>query len=239
MTKRKSRTPLKPHGRDLRVRDDPLNPDPGFADLYASLPEVEDLWPWLDWCREAQPPILYLGIGTGRIAAPLHRAGIEIVGVDAHPGMLEHVRQRVPEIECHQALIENLNLGRRFALVIGPSSILESDATLAAAIRHTRPGGRIGMEMMNPHWLAGASHRGVRIHRTADGVDVMEVDYRRPDGSTVVQVVEGWRPGPAPEDTSNRLSRFRLDLLWLGPRPDSILAETPTYYVLAGFPASR
>src|SRR5204862_278907 len=74
--------------RRNRVRDDPHRPDPGFADLYAALPEAEDLWPWLDWCREAKGPVLYLGIGAGRLAAPLLREGIQFVGVDAHPGML-------------------------------------------------------------------------------------------------------------------------------------------------------
>ncbi|HYM97999.1 MAG TPA: hypothetical protein VET26_11915, partial [Candidatus Sulfotelmatobacter sp.] len=75
----------------MTVRDDPHDPDPRFADLYASLPEADDLWPWLDWCLDADQPVLYLGVGAGRLAAPLHRAGIELVGVDAHPGMLEHL----------------------------------------------------------------------------------------------------------------------------------------------------
>ncbi|HVH63372.1 MAG TPA: class I SAM-dependent methyltransferase [Candidatus Dormibacteraeota bacterium] len=218
----------------MRVRDDPLDPDPGFADLYASLPELDDLWPWLDWCAESEPPVLYLGIGAGRIAAPVHRAGIEIVGVDAHPGMLEHARRRIPGIECHQVLIESLEVGRQFDLVIGPSSILESDTNLAAAARHVRPGGRIGMELMNPHWLTTTAHEGVRIDRTT-----MEVDYRLPDGSVVVQIVEDWRPGPAPEDAGNRMKRFGLDLLWLGGRPDAPLSRSPIYYVLAGLPISN
>ncbi len=203
----------------MRVRDDPLDPDPGFADLYASLPELDDLWPWLDWCTDA---------------APLHRAGIEIVGVDAHPGMLEYLRRRVPGIECHQALIENLDLGRQFDLVIGPSSILESDTNLAAAVRYVRPGGRIGMELMNPHWLTTTAHEGVRIDRMT-----MEVDYRLPDGSIVVQVVDDWQPGPAPEDADNRMRRLGLDLLWLGGRPDPQPAESPIYYVPAGLPISN
>lgn len=216
-----------------RVRDDPLHPDPGFADLYAALPEVEDLWPWLDWCLDARPPVLYLGIGAGRIAGPLHRSGIEIVGVDAHPGMLDRLRRRVPGIQRHQSLIEDLRLRRRFDLVIGPSSILESDVNLAAAVRHLKPGGRIGMELMNPLWLSTTRHKGVRLGR-----DRMEVDYRLPDGSIVVQVVRGWRPGPAPAQTKRRLARFGLQLLWLGPGAGHALSDSPTFYVLAGLPAT-
>lgn len=217
----------------MTVRDDPLRPDPGFADLYAALPDVDDLWPWLDWCLDATPPVLYLGIGTGRIAAPLQRAGIQFVGVDAHPGMLSHLRRRLPAVECHQSLIEHLRLKRRFDLVIGPSSILESDVNLAAAVRHLKPGGRVGMELMNPHWLRSTRHRGVRIRR-----DRLEVDYRLPDGSTVVQVVPGWHPGPSPEETRRRLGKFGLELVWLGARVGRTLIDTPTFYVLAGIPAT-
>lgn len=213
-----------------RVRDDPRDPDPGFAALYAALPDAEDLWPWLDWCASAGTPVLYLGVGAGRLALPLHRAGVEIVGVDAHPGMLAALRRRAPEIETHQALIEDLRLRHRFGLVIGPSSILASDVNLEGAVRHLRAGGRVGMELMNPLWLRSTPHRGVRLARP----NVMEVDYRLPDGTTVVQVVDGWRPGPSPRGARRRLSRFGLELLWLGARPGDTLAEAPTYFVLAG-----
>ena len=220
----------------MRVRDDPLDPDPKFADLYAALPEVDDLWPWLDWCLEADPPVLYLGIGTGRIASPLHRAGIEIVGVDAHPVMLRYLRQRLPEIRTHQAVIETMDLGQCFDLVIGPSSILAADVNLAAAARHLRPGGRIGMEIANPDWLTSSAHDGIRFVTGAGDSTTMEVDYRLPDGRTVVQVIDGWQPGPGPADAERRLKRFNLDLLWIGGRPEVRIAESPTYFVLAGRP---
>jgi SAM-dependent methyltransferase len=160
---------------------------------------------------------------------PLHREGIDLVGVDAHPGMLAHLRRRLPGITVHQALIESLRLRRRFDLVIGPSSILGDDQNLATAARHLRPGGRVGMELMNPEWLGSSTHRGVRIKGS-----VMEIDYRLPDGSMVVQVVENWRPGPGPRGARRRMKRFRLELLWMGGRPGMALAASATYYMLAG-----
>jgi len=143
--------------------------------------------------------------------------------------MLEHLGRRIPGITVHQTLIEKLRLRRRFDLVIGPSSILGHDTNLAAAVRHVRAGGRVGMELMNPRWLESTSHRGVRIKGS-----VMEVDYRLPDGSVVVQVVENWSPGPSPEAARRRVKRFGLELLWMGGRPGTSLATSPTYYVLAG-----
>jgi hypothetical protein len=208
------------------VRDDPLNPDPGFADLYAALPDADDLWPWLEWCQRAKAPVLYLGIGAGRLAVPLHQAGIELVGVDAHPGMLQRLRERIPGLELHQGLIATLNLRRTFDLVIGPSSILAADENLAAAARHARPGGRVGMELMNPHWLEHGDHRGVRVSGEA-----MEVDYRLPDGSVVTQLVDRIE-AVAPEMVELRLEGHGLELEWMGGRPDEDLAESPTYFVL-------
>ena len=216
----------------MRVRDDPVHPDPGFADLYAALPDADDLFPWLDWCRAAKPPVLYLGIGSGRIAIPLRRAGIELVGVDAHPGMLAHLRERAPEIQAHQSLISDLDLGKAFDLVIGPSSILTEDENLAAAVRHLAPRGRVGMELMNPHWLAAGRHRGIRLRRRPDGSTDMEVDYRLPDGRVVVQVVDRMHMGLPPEDIEARLEAFGLSLVWMGSREDE-LEDSPTYFVLA------
>jgi methyltransferase family protein len=217
----------------MRVRDDPLHPDPAFAELYAALPDAEDLSPWLEWCRAAKPPVLYLGIGTGRLAIPLHRAGIDLVGVDAHPGMLAHLRARDPSIESHESLIANLELGPMFDLVIGPSSILAEDENLAAAVRHMQPRGRVGMELMNPHWLSSGRHDGVRLRTRPDGSSEMEVDYRLPDGSVTVQVVDDVRIGHAPEDTEARLDGFGLNLVWMGAREDHDLEDSPTYFVLA------
>ena len=82
---------------------------------------------------------------------------------------------------------------------------------------------------MNPDWLDSSPHRGVRIKGS-----VMEVDYRLPDGSVVVQVVEKSRPEPGPRGARRRMKRFGLELLWMGGRPGSSLAGSPTYYVLAG-----
>src|ERR1700686_4491403 len=105
------------------VRDAPSIPDEGFAELYAQLPDATDLWPWLELAQAAASPVLYLGIGTGRLAVPLHAAGVDLIGVDSHPGMLARLRPRLPGTELIQSRIEDLDLGRQFDLVIVPSNI--------------------------------------------------------------------------------------------------------------------
>jgi Methyltransferase domain len=208
------------------VRDDPLDPDPGFAELYGSFPDATELEPWLSWCRGAGGPVLYLGIGAGRLAVPLVAAGVRLVGVDAHPDMLERLRPRLPDTELVLARIEELELGRRFPLVIGPSSILNDPARLVAAARHC--GGRVALELMNPHWLLTAEHPSVRVlEATADRIEI-EVDYPG-----------GWTHRSAgrprwPEDIEPFLAGAGLRLeLMRGQDPDADLGESPTYFVVA------
>ncbi|MEP7105931.1 MAG: class I SAM-dependent methyltransferase, partial [Chloroflexota bacterium] len=161
---------------------------------------------------------------AGRLAALLAAHGIELVGVDAHPGMLESVRRRLPGIELHRALIEELDLRRRFDLVIGPSGVLGTTANLHAAARHLAPGGRVGLELMNPHWLLDGDHPAVRVLEHAGGRVRMEVDY--PGG--YVQEAETrlvW-----PEQVEDHLVAGGLRLAWMGG--GDTLAGSPTYMVL-------
>lgn len=208
------------------VRDDPHDPDPAFAELYASFPDASDLEPWLEWCRAAEGPVLYFGVGTGRLAVPLAAAGVELVGVDAHPGMLERLRVRLPGAELVLARIEDLDLSRRFPLVIGPSGILGDGPRLAAAARHCA--GRVAMELMNPHWLLRREHPRMRVLDATPESALIEVDYR--GGWTHrARVALIW-----PERIESRLEECGLTLgLMRGREPDAGLDESPTYFVLA------
>ena len=176
------------------------------------------------------PPVLYLGIGTGRLAVPLAKAGVQLVGVDAHPGMLERVAQRLPGTELILERLEKLDLGRRFELVMVPSNILYTQQRLRHAARHLAARGRLAFELANPHWLRAGEHEGVRV-RSFDGNGArLEIDYRVLDRSytQVAEISLVW-----PEEIDTWLAGANLALDRIFGQDDAELSSSPTYYVVA------
>jgi hypothetical protein len=215
------------------VRDDPSRPDPAFAELYGQLPDATDLWPWLELAQAATPPTLYLGIGTGRLAVPLHAAGIQLVGVDSHPGMLERLRRRLPDMELIQSRIEDLNLARQFDLVLVPSNILFVADRLRPAANHVAADGSLAFELTNPYWLKSGASGGVRV-KSLDGNGArFEVDYKLDDGRTITQQAE--IPLVWPEEVENWLATVAgLKLRRMFGRRGDELVDSPSFYVVAG-----
>ena len=66
-----------------------------IAELYDSWSRsvTEDVVFYVEEARRAGSPVVELAVGTGRIAVPTAAAGIEVIGVDSSPGMLEVCRR--------------------------------------------------------------------------------------------------------------------------------------------------
>jgi trans-aconitate methyltransferase len=214
------------------VRDDPSSPDEGFAELYAQLPDASDLSPWLELAQAAAPPVLYLGIGTGRLAVPLHAAGIELVGVDSHPGMLSRARRRLPNTELVHSRIEDLDLGRRFSLVIVPSNILDTVERLRRASAHLADDGLLAAELTNPHWLQAGAGKGVRVTAFDGNQARVEVEYSVPGGQRYLQKGEVHLVWPDEVDRWLASSGLSLRRMFAGDEGD--LISSPTFFVVAG-----
>jgi SAM-dependent methyltransferase len=93
--------------------------------------------------------VLDAGCGTGRVAIELARRGIEVVGTDIDPSMLETAAAQAPDLTWVAADLANLDLGRTFDVVVMAGNVpLFTPAGTQAAIvagcaRHVADGGAL------------------------------------------------------------------------------------------------
>src|SRR5262245_39922469 len=103
------------------------------------------------WQRMAAPvegPVLELGCGTGRVALPVARKGVVVVGIDRSESMLARARMKVgrarlaSRVKLIRGDIRNLPFpGQTFGLVMAPYGILQSlldEKLLAATLKDVR-----------------------------------------------------------------------------------------------------
>jgi ubiquinone/menaquinone biosynthesis C-methylase UbiE len=105
-------------------------------------------------------PLLDLGCGTGNSTAPMHERGLDVTGVDASAAMLAVARDKLPEVEFHQAGFTELRLERTFELVYSVFDALNNLLTdvdmreaLARVYHHLEPGGLFIFDVNTPTGL--------------------------------------------------------------------------------------
>ena len=93
--------------------------------------------------------VLDAGCGTGRVAVELARRGLDVVGVDLDPSMLDVARSKAPDLTWVQGDLATVDLGRTFDAVVlaGNVMIFLARGTEAAVVanlaRHLVPGGAL------------------------------------------------------------------------------------------------
>jgi SAM-dependent methyltransferase len=127
---------------------------PGEVDFY------------LELAREAQARglrTLEVTCGTGRVAIPLAKAGIRLVGLDVSEAMLAYARKNSAglDVEWVEGDMRSFDLGEEFGLVyipVGSFQLLlevqEQLDCLRCIHRHLAPGGRLAFEVENPNLVA-------------------------------------------------------------------------------------
>ena len=131
---------------------------------------------WTRVAARAQGPVLELGCGTGRVTRPLAKAGIDVVGIDRSPAMLERLQipsptSRIPVVRGDIRALPFADAA--FPMVIAPYGILQSlirardlAATLASVARVVKPGGTFGIDLV-PERLEGGFQDGDADPRSA------------------------------------------------------------------------
>ena len=93
--------------------------------------------------------VLDAGCGTGRVAAELVRRGVEAVGIDRDPSMIDAARRLAPGVRFEVLDVTEADLGERFELVVMAGNVPlftpegTQDALVAGCARHLQPGGRL------------------------------------------------------------------------------------------------
>ena len=132
-------------------------------DAYAATYDVqygeftEDIPFYVEEASRAEPPVLELACGTGRVLIPVAQAGVRVVGLDASPAMVQACRHKVAElaegvrarITLVDADMRDFAFDERFGLVYCPFRAflhLMTTEDQIAALRnihaHLRDGGR-------------------------------------------------------------------------------------------------
>jgi SAM-dependent methyltransferase len=118
---------------------------PGDVDFFLRLAQE---------AHEAGHPVLELACGTGRVAIPIAREGVQVVGLDLSPAMLARAREK-------SAGLETVRWPERFGLVFIPYRSFQHMFTVADQLsclgcihRHLVPGGRLALNIFNPDIVA-------------------------------------------------------------------------------------
>ncbi len=118
---------------------------------------------YVDLARAAQPPVLELACGTGRVTIPIARAGVPITGVDSAVEMLARAQEKADSVgKLPVTLIEGdmrtFRLEERFGLAVIPArSFLhlltpeDHQAALHNIRDHLLDGGRLALNFFVPN----------------------------------------------------------------------------------------
>ena len=163
-------------------------------------------------------PALELGIGTGRVALPLHESGIEVHGIDASEAMIgaPALEARGHDISVTIADFRTFELEQRFGLVYVVFNtffgLLAQDDQVECFARsraHLEPGGAFAMEAFVPD--LSRFDRGQRVRRSTSAIDEAHLEVSIHDPSTNA-------PSPSTsccERTASRLFPVRVRYAYL------------------------
>lgn len=149
---------------------------------------------YLDLIAATGGPLLDIACGTGRIALPAARKGIEVLGVDIARAMLDRARSLSggTPVEWLEADCRKLRVDRHFRIAVMAGHAFQQMLTeadqraLFRAVRaHLLPGGLFAFDNRNPRPADLRDTEGEAFWHRYAGSDGLPVD---------VSVIERWEP---------------------------------------------
>jgi SAM-dependent methyltransferase len=155
--------------------------------LYDSIAEIYDPWSasvvediafYVDEAKRCDGPVVELAVGSGRIAVPIARAGLAVIGVDLSESMLAVARALAEEhgvaslVDFRIGDMREPPVHEQVPLVICPFRSLlhmpdEAEKLLALRAAHTllEPGGRLVFDVFAPSREDIAETNGLWLER--------------------------------------------------------------------------
>src|SRR5690242_12121661 len=127
---------------------------------------IDDVAFYVDLAVASGGPVLEYGAGNGRIALPIARHGVRVVGVDHAAPMVRDLRARLARepaevrrrVRVVRGDMRRVDLGQRFPLVLCTFNTAlhlygreDVERFLARVRGHLAPGGRFVVDMAMPH----------------------------------------------------------------------------------------
>lgn len=134
-----------------------------YTSTYAQ--RIQDVAYYVALARRVRGPVLEYGVGNGRIALPIARHGVEVVGIDRSAPMLADLRSRVarepPDVQALVRAVRgdmrSARVGRRFPLVIATFNTVlhlytraDVEKFFARVREHLAPRGRFVVDLSMP-----------------------------------------------------------------------------------------
>jgi SAM-dependent methyltransferase len=162
-----------------------------------------------EMAAELGDPVLELGVGTGRVALAIAKAGQRVVGVEPVKAMLTHARAKALELPAAAQERVTLRAGdgrtvrlkKRFPLVIAPFNVLmhvytrpDLERFFATVRAHLAPRGRFVFDVLMPDLRAmvrapGKLYRGPRLTHPRTGIRYEYFEAFEYDAPRQVQMV--------------------------------------------------
>jgi SAM-dependent methyltransferase len=162
-------------------------------------------------------PALELGIGTGRLALPLRRRGIEVHGVDASPAMVEQLRRKPggSEIPVTMGDLRDVAVEGTYGLVFLVFNTLFALTSQEDQLRcfesvaaHLDSNGAFVIECFVPDMTRWQNHQTLQTQRLEQGRVLIEASRHDP----VNQLIESYLVTLGEEGT--RLYPVRIRYSW-------------------------
>ena len=200
------------------MTDEPFDVIADYYDLDLAGYE-EDVGIYENLGRRHDLPLLELGVGTGRVAIPLLRAGLRVVGIDRSEAMLAQARRKLEALRPQKLAanvrllredMTNFDLGESFGVILcalGGFMHLRTQEdqvrALECARRHLAPGGLLVIDLpaFDPQeWETGVQPLTLVWTRRDPARDVLVSKFRacQADPARQVQhvthIYEEWGP---------------------------------------------